>query len=366
MKKTDDKSTNIVYPVGGIANALNDVTDLCTIKMVNKKKIIINTSAQPNSIPHLGTIVTLMSAFAFAKKLSTKFNVDVSIQFDKLENSNGSQKIVNGESRVYSLENTYENDVSKSDANMKYFIEILNNLKLFSLVDYEIRSYREFQAEEIVRESIIKIFNDYNYFAELLNPNDKKLHIRIPCSICGSIDKSYTNTTFKITKDYVSFESICPIHGVTKSLISKESKDYMDINTQLRDLVKGALYNSYSNTDILPIMFDGNDWSGVWNHRIHCNGLMRLGYNDLPIRVFAPLITDWSGAKFSKSLYVVDGTYDYLKESGLDNYVNFININGFEKLKLLWDEVYSWLDEPKKFFRNYSIDYLYKVINRNK
>ena len=56
-------------------------------------------------------------------------------------------------------------------------------------------------------------------------------------------------------------------------------------------------------------MLDGGDWSGIWAQRMHTEGLVRLGFKEFPIRFFAPVILDWSGAKFSKSLYLKNDAY---------------------------------------------------------
>ena len=62
-------SREVFYPPIGIAHITNDITDLVKYKLNNQSKIIINTSAQPNSSPHLGTITTIMCSFALAKHL---------------------------------------------------------------------------------------------------------------------------------------------------------------------------------------------------------------------------------------------------------------------------------------------------------
>lgn len=51
-----NKIKSVVYPVGGISNTINDITELFELYMNGKDKIVINTSAQPNSIPHMGSI----------------------------------------------------------------------------------------------------------------------------------------------------------------------------------------------------------------------------------------------------------------------------------------------------------------------
>ena len=77
----------VFYPPIGIAHVTNKLSDLILYKDKNQKKIIINTSAQPNSSPHLGTITTLMTAFALASKIRDDLKVETEVQFDELENS---------------------------------------------------------------------------------------------------------------------------------------------------------------------------------------------------------------------------------------------------------------------------------------
>ncbi|MCL4362868.1 hypothetical protein M1439_00265 [Candidatus Marsarchaeota archaeon] len=92
-------------------------------------------------------------------------------------------------------------------------------------------------------------------------------------------------------------------------------------------------------------------------------GLARLGvtYKDRPARVFTPIIEDWSGAKFSKSVYLQQGTYNYLPV-GFLNLVKFEEEFGQTGLDKLWCETVSWVSDPKKLFRNYSAEYLLQVL----
>lgn len=354
----------VLYPNGGIANILNDITDLCNIYIDGKKKIIVNTSAQPNSVPHIGSLITIMCAFAFALRLSQKYSIEANVQFDELENSTGKEVNINNNKYVLALDDVlYDDIITKAEKNMNYYIDIMARLKLLSNINYYIRTYKEYQSIPLVRKSMVDIFNDYDYFTELLNPNDKKLHVRMKCSECGLLYKSYEKYDFTINRDNVILYYNCPIHGRKKIIISENSIDYFDMNTQLRDLTKGVLFSNFLDSNILPIMFDGNDWSGVWCHRVHCQGLSRLGYQKMPLRLFSPLITDWSGAKFSKSLYVQVDAYNYLKDRGIDNYENFIDTYGEKGFVKLWYEVNNWCEKPTKFFRNYSIDYILKILN---
>ena len=108
-------------------------------------------------------------------------------------------------------------------------------------------------------------------------------------------------------------------------------------------------------------MCDGGDWSGVWDLRIHCEAMNLLGYQYNTPRLFCPVITDWSGAKFSKSLYVENNAYAYLP-IGFKDYNEFISIYGYEGLVVLYNEIASWVKSPNKFFRNYSIEYIENIL----
>ena len=83
----------------------------------------------------------------------------------------------------------------------------------------------------------------------------------------------------------------------------------------------------------------------------------------MPVRIFTPIIEDWSGAKFSKSVYVKEGTYKHVPLEFLD-YKKFRETFGRERgLEIVLNESRQWMEDPKKLFRNYSVDYLRKVFN---
>lgn len=361
-----NKIKSVVYPVGGISNTINDITELFELYMNGKDKIVINTSAQPNSIPHMGSITTIMCVFALGQRLKTAYNKEVEIEFDELENSTGKIVEIDGKKYVCSLNNcTLGNGLSKAEVYMSYYHDLFERLTAYSGINYRIRTYKNYQEQNIVRDTIVKIMTDYDFFAQLLSPKDKRLHFRIQCPKCGVANKTYNELFHAVLDDNVRFEACCPIHGKYIVNVNKSNQDFLDMNTKLRDLTKGVLLNSY-NENILPIMLDGGDWAGVWTNRIHIRGLIRLGCENIPLRLYAPLLLDWSGAKFSKSLHEEKGTYDYLSSKGLDNYANFLEYYQVQGLEKLWMEVTSWMEEPKKFFRNYSIEYIYNLLNKDR
>ena len=88
---------------------------------------------------------------------------------------------------------------------------------------------------------------------------------------------------------------------------------------------------------------------------------MGVNYADRPARLFTPIIEDWSGAKFSKSVHVQHGDYAYLPESFL-NLVKFEEEFGQHGIDKLWEEAVSWVSDPKRLFRNYTAEYILQIL----
>lgn len=76
----------------------------------------------------------------------------------------------------------------------------------------------------------------------------------------------------------------------------------------------------------------------------------------LPTTMYTPLVSDWSGAKLSKTLYVEEDAYSDLPEF-IVNFENFYNKFGDNGLNMMLQEAREWVAEPKKLFRNYSAFY---------
>lgn len=348
----------IFYPPVGIAHITDKLSDLIRYKIEKQTTIIINTSAQPNSSPHLGTITTIMTSFALAKHIKKEFGINSIVQFDKLENSPCKTYEINGNLYYKDQKHFFDkNNISMEEINMLGFNDILKKVSNWSGIDFVIRSYNDFQNNKYVRRSIIDIVNMQEYYKQLLFPSSMELHIRTICPKCGLGIKKINKLLESHNKNKVEILGYCPIHGEYKTIITEDNHDYIDINTQLRDLTKGvAMINDDKDNNTLTIMMDGNDWSGIWAQRIHTEGMVGLGYYTFPIRFFAPVILDWSGAKFSKSMYLKNDAYRTINKAFI-NYNNFLVTYGYEGLKTLWNEVENWINDPKKFFRNYSIDY---------
>lgn len=77
-----------MFPPVGIAHVTDDLVNLCLRPSFGSASIRVNTSAQPNSAPHVGSVLTILCSFALAKRIRTR-GMHSSLQFDCLEECAG-------------------------------------------------------------------------------------------------------------------------------------------------------------------------------------------------------------------------------------------------------------------------------------
>ncbi len=248
---------------------------------------------------------------------------------------------------------------------MDSFGLLLDDLAGRTGIPYVIRWYREFQALPLIRQQLAHMLRNYDKFAPIVSPSKKRLHVRFPCPTCRYVDKAaVTVRLVQSDPERVILAARCPEHGAHRIELRDDNDAWVDMNTPLRDLTKGMLLiEEWQRTTTLPMTIAGGDWAGMWPLRVFCEGLALLGfpYRGVPPRLFAPIITDWSGAKFSKSLYVRGGAYDYLPR-GLVDFSAFQETYGRPGLDKLWSEVQTWVCDPRKLLRNYSIEYFQMIL----
>lgn len=192
-----DERRQVLYPPVVIAHITKDIMDLFAPKVKGKSEVQIHYSAQMNSYPHLGTVLSLMTAFAIGKRLQMTFNIPVRLKFEVLENAPGETKLVNGLTYTKMLSDTIVENESLSDKHLKSFIDILNKLKSLSGIDYELLTYHKFQEIPFVRKTLITILNRENESIPIVAPSEDHLRIRFPCPICKFAEKSGVHTVVK-------------------------------------------------------------------------------------------------------------------------------------------------------------------------
>lgn len=358
---------NIYYPLAGMNYIINDMAEIIKNKIENKKEIHLWLSAQVNSYPHIGTLTNFILAFALAKHFKKYYNKPVKIFVELLESVTGEEKIINGNRYYKNLDKvTMEDGKTIKEKYLPYFMDILERLKEKDEVEYEILFFYDYQKQKLVKKSLIEVINNSKILGEILDPKKSEIRLRIPCPHCGLTEKHIVDTKINnINDNEIIIESKCSIHGKYISEINMNKNVKFDMNVPLRYLVKILyLIEKDKEENILSIIVDGGDWSGMWPLRVYMEPLLKLKKDGVPNIIYTPTILDWSGSKLSKRMYVGNQAYrEYLKE-GLINYSEFYNQYGEIGFERLYNEINSWVLEPKKFIRDYTLEYIEAILNK--
>lgn len=360
---------NVYYPLAGMNYVIDDLAQIIENKMEEKKEINLWLSAQVNCYPHVGTLTNFISAFALAKHLKQYYNKPVKIIVELLESVTGEEINIDGNKYYKNLDSVItDSGETIKEKYLPYFKEILDKLKELDNIEYEILFFYDYQKNPLVKKSLIKVMNNYDLLRYSLDPKNGEIRLRFPCPKCGLTEKHIHNTTIKnITKENLSVESFCPEHGIYLSEIDEKSIDKFDMNVPLRYLVKILfLMETDKLNGTLSVIVDGGDWSGMWPLRVYMEPLLKMNITTVPSIIYTSTILDWSGSKLSKRMYVGNSAYrEYLKE-GLINYSEFYNQYGEIGFIRLYNEINKWVLEPKKFIRDYTIEYIDAILNDEK
>lgn len=348
----------VYNPLGGGSYVYKDCFMDYIVKQLKKDKVKISIGAQPNSSPHFGTITVFSLAFGIAKILKEEYKKEVTVFFEMIDTAPSYTEEINGIKYQKSLRNT-----NKLLEYLPQYYEMLELLSKYTNVDYEVRRQEEFNKHDGIPEIVSKIIEKRDILGPILEPNKEKIRIRSSCPKCGLADKNGINNIYSGGK----LICICPIHGEYTVDIKEESFK-LEYNTPMRNLIRAMIYskdNLNENLNFEWLRITGADYAGFYQEQILYKPADILGVraNELPIIIYSPLILDWSGAKLSKSLYVKKGAYRDLPEY-IQNYEKLINCKGVEGLYLVYNEVYSWIKEPYKLFRNYSIYYFINIFEK--
>lgn len=343
----------------GIDHIVSNVTDLFELKAKNRNGFVIHLVARLNGVAHLGTLINFATGFVLASRLKEIYGKPAWVHVELIDNISDpkqNETLYYG-GKVYFLQKNIRENF-RLQTNQDKFVSLLDKLVKITEVGYDIQNYQDIQADVFVRRTIVEVINDSDYFGLLFQPSDKKLHYRVPCPVCGLIEKTSTDTKL-VSKTYeeLLIRSRCPLHGVFETLFTPNNDSYIDINIPFRNFCKGV---SVVDKDVventLSVIVRGNDWSGNWPLRIYCEGLLRLNRRSLPDFLFSPLVLH-RDKKLSKSK---------IEDSGL--YKGFVDINllSFEQIQIIVREVNCWMDNTSCFFANYTTDYFDEILKKDK
>jgi hypothetical protein len=307
------------------------------------RKVEVNIIIQPNSSPHVGTLCSLGLAFAVARKLGD-LSVEPIVRCDLWDQAKGEQMEIDGIQYQRSF-----NETGKVQQFLPDYQDVLKLLGRRYGVSYDLRLEREFLQQPKMADIVEDIIKDRHVLEKHLAPSTRTLAIRAPCPTCGLVDKYSANNIYLDNGANVCFK--CPHHGRFFKNVAANI-DQLQFNCQLFNLVLGRYYQQ---VDYGYIQICGSDYAGFWQEQL----LWRFLKKPI-IVVYTPLISDWSGYKVSKSLYLRPSAYDYLRKAGQEYLLSYAILKAEGKdLNILWEEIERWVSEPYRLFRGYSLHYLH-------
>ncbi len=370
--------------------------------------LIIHIGAQPNNSPHTGTIVTFTLAFLVARAMKREYaklrarattegmdlagwadRLDVRVQLDLVDTAPDSAKTTTGPDGI-----VYQRS-HRSTGAMRTFLPdydaLLAELSAFvgGEVEYAVTYQDALMRAPAMRDALRALVLDRARLAPELAPQREALAIRCACPApgCGTADKHGILNAYAVTPESTTITFHCPTHGPhSVRLEDPAARARIELNTPLRNLARTLVHMadtvaarpspSPSPGDGGPparvhMRVTGADYAGPYQESMLFRPLARLAarmrpplplHEDgvWPVFVYAPLITDWSGAKLSKSLYVRAEAYRYLRDSGMDWLLEFRKMTeeGRDRT-VLYRMVETWVENPTMLFcRNYSLEYV--------
>lgn len=344
---------NIIHhPLGGASYYFGK----CLVKYLNEQcdrpRIAVHVGTQPNANPHIGNILNFATAFAVAAAIKRDHDREVSVVIIYVETAPAIGQDIDVDGVRYQRSLRHTRDLDLHDAN---FLHVFQRLSTLSGVPYECKTQSHWRHQPSFPATIQTIIKNHERIGRHISPDTKRLGIRASCpqAECALCDKQGVNNVYE--EDQIIFK--CPTHGNHMVTLSDPADlDRLEFNTPLRNLVR--VLSCSLDRDTSWILLPGADYAGFYQEQL----LWRLLDNTLspPIILYAPLIVDWSGSKLSKSMYVTQNAYGYLKDSSVAYMVDFTALleiqNAFD---VIYAEACSWVDTPYKLFRSYSVEYLH-------
>jgi hypothetical protein len=357
-------SDRLIFAPVGIAHLTRTNADLVRAAATGRSRLRITTAAQLNGVPHLGTVVTMLTVFAFAAHCADELDLPAAIVFDALDNAPAERRQIDGQIYTRTVGDLIETGDLERTERIGGFQRLLTWARQASGITYEFRPYDVYQGLRPVRECLLHIASRQDDFAPIVAPHDGIIKVRPRCPHCRLMQKSGRDLTITALSGAVQLDSRCPDHGPYTETVHLDGAGWYDANTPVRSIQKGALLAAERDLyDAASISVDGADWGGAWHAAVLAPALAELGIppRDWPVSVFTPLIIDSTGGKLSKSLYVQHGAYADLPAHFLD-LNTLLAEHGDQVLQAIWAEVTRWATQPRRLHRSYTVDHLNAIL----
>jgi hypothetical protein len=274
------------------------------------------------------------------------------------------------------------------DTYMVDYGEVLSLLSTWSDISFTTAFQSDFFSHPTIPSLLRYIVAHHDLLGHQLSPKYGTLGLRAACPFpgCGLAEKHgqmnvYNDNSHRRNKNASSAAEDatitfhCPHHGPHTICISEPADvSRLEANAPARNLIRSMSH--LLDTSVHHVRVTGADYAGMYQEVFLYRPLAAwsaatgLAAGRTPHILYAPLIVDWSGAKLSKALYVREGGYEAMKLLGMGGLCSFARLksqcqaggNDREGLRRIWEEVQRWVDDPRKLFRMFSVEYLQRVI----
>jgi len=362
--------------------------------------VIIHIGAQPNNSPHVGTIVVFALAFLIARDIKKLYEgirkgditenfkswidgIEYQVTLDLVDTA------PDNKSGCFLQGVAYQRSQRHTQAYHSYlpdYEEIMQSAADFvgGEIPYKIVTQESLTSMASIPQIIEAIVKDRKRLGDELAPVSRTLAMRCACPHpgCGLAEKHGRMNKYLVDASGVATITFhCPYHGdhtITTSNAADVAR--LEFNTPLRNLVRAEAFGIHSREaaaraalaigevrDYVHMRVTGADYAGMYSEQLLFRQLPLLSASGLgtiptPVIAYAPLVLDWAGSKLSKSLYVKEGAYKYLQEAGMGYLLSFAEMKKSGRdHTILFGEVARWLEDPKKLFRSYTVNYLHRV-----
>ncbi|KAI1099063.1 hypothetical protein F4804DRAFT_345826 [Jackrogersella minutella] len=349
------------------------------------RPIIIHAGLQPNNSPHVGTLVVFCYAFSFARAIRDRMQVlgdaqeytppSVTVMITFIDTAPVKDRGVEVGGVQYQRSHR---DVSDAlSTYMSDYEEVIRLLSNWADIPFTVAFQSDLFSDPAMPSLLNYMISQRATLGPQLSPKYGTLALRSACPFpgCNLAEKhgrlNEYETDGSNQDGVITFH--CSSHGPHSVNLSHSAEvARLEANAPTRNLLRSMVH--LLDTTKHHIRVTGADYAGMYQETFLYRPLAAwsastgLASGRTPHILYAPLIVDWSGAKLSKSLYVRDGGYAFLKRLGMDGFCSYARLrdrfdgDGAEGLRRIWDEVERWVADPKKLFRTFSLAYLQGVV----
>ncbi|MFE9328769.1 hypothetical protein ACIHDR_47840 [Nocardia sp. NPDC052278] len=203
----------LIFAPVGIAHLTADNTDLLRAAARGKQQLRVTTAAQLNGTPHIGTVVTVLTVFAFTAHAAEQLGLPATVVFDALDNAPAEHLEIGGETYTRTVADLVETGHLDGQARVCGFERLLSWAAARSAVHYDFRPYTVYQQLAPVRACLHMIASRLEQFRPLVAPADGIVRIRPRCPDCRLVEKSARHLAITAGDSAVHLDSYCALHG---------------------------------------------------------------------------------------------------------------------------------------------------------